>query len=81
MNLDSRGGLWINGREKKEGETITAAGDEASVATENSEVSDGEAKATQPPIGEAATPSADTNERTEAAAEPAEAPMEKEEEK
>src|SRR5690606_23197642 len=24
LNLDSRGGLWINGREKKEGETISA---------------------------------------------------------
>ena len=26
LNLDSRGGLWINGREKKEGETISANG-------------------------------------------------------
>jgi hypothetical protein len=29
LNLDSRGGLWINGREKKEGESITQPSDEA----------------------------------------------------
>jgi hypothetical protein len=29
LNLDSRGGLWINGREKKEGETAAAAKDAA----------------------------------------------------
>ena len=32
LNLDSRGGLWINGREKKEGETAASA-NEAAVAT------------------------------------------------
>lgn len=30
LNVDSRGGLWINGREKREGENLTAGGDPAS---------------------------------------------------
>jgi hypothetical protein len=34
LNLDSRGGLWINGREKKAGETISASGDSSEPATE-----------------------------------------------
>ncbi len=37
LNLDSRGGLWINGREKKPGETAhsAAASDQADAAPEN----------------------------------------------
>ncbi|MGH7955479.1 MAG: hypothetical protein ACREH8_00530 [Opitutaceae bacterium] len=31
LNLDSRGGLWINGREKKEGESLTETSAEAMV--------------------------------------------------
>ena len=32
LNLDSRGGLWINGREKKAGETLTAPAEASSEA-------------------------------------------------
>ncbi len=32
LNLDSRGGLWINGREKKEGETAASASEAAAAA-------------------------------------------------
>ncbi|MBI5691364.1 MAG: hypothetical protein HZC55_14865 [Verrucomicrobia bacterium] len=34
LNLDSRGGLWINGREKKDGETASAAASEGAPAAE-----------------------------------------------
>ena len=34
LNLDSRGGLWINGREKKAGETISASGVSSEPSTE-----------------------------------------------
>ena len=32
LNLDSRGGLWVNGREKKDGETLTPAASETPAA-------------------------------------------------
>jgi hypothetical protein len=34
LNIDSRGGLWINGREKKEGETLAAARESADAMVE-----------------------------------------------
>ena len=48
VNLDSRGGLWINGREKKDGETAASA-NEAAVATPV----DGPAGSPPPADGEA----------------------------
>jgi hypothetical protein len=32
INVDSRGGIWINGREKRQGETVSAVADQASEA-------------------------------------------------
>ncbi|MBL9210461.1 MAG: hypothetical protein JNL92_08320 [Opitutaceae bacterium] len=62
LNLDSRGGLWINGREKKEGETAASA-NEAAVATPV-ETAGGPAPATD---GEPAPAAAPSNGETPAA--------------
>ncbi len=80
LNLDSRGGLWINGREKKQGETAAAASeaasaDAASAGTGGAETpapaatSTNEPAAEKAPEGAAVVPTA-----TEAA--PAPAPQE-----
>lgn len=53
LNLDSRGGLWINGREKKPGETAAAA----SAASEAPEQSPAAESASAPATPEAAPPS------------------------
>lgn len=56
LNLDSRGGLWINGREKKEGETAASATEAAAAAP--AEAPAGAAPEGEPaaaPAGDAAT--------------------------
>jgi hypothetical protein len=68
LNVDSRGGVWINGREKRPGETITAAGESVPAPAAQAEV---------PPVGEgeqatpAAAPTGVASDGGEAAAPPA----------
>lgn len=55
LNLDSRGGLWINGREKKEGESAASATEAAAAApAEAPATTNGEASAVEAPATEAA---------------------------
>ena len=63
LNLDSRGGLWINGREKREGETIAAPARETGEAP--AESAPGAAAPDAVPAPEVA-PSASTGEASEA---------------
>jgi hypothetical protein len=56
LNQDSRGGVWINGREKKEGEVIAPAGESASAT--------GNASATTSPTPEGSAASAPSSPAT-----------------
>ncbi len=62
LNLDSRGGLWINGREKRDGETLASANAEAVATPESAPATttSDAAPATAPATDAAATPESAT---------------------